>query len=299
MFWLRPETAMWRELDIRAMQQFEFLSPSLDFGCGDGVFSFIRSGGMFDPSYDAFRSVSNLEQFFENADVFDSFDNAKKPIVIQKPTYMIDVGFDHKENLLKKAEQLDFYGSLKQGDANKKLPFKENSFNSVFSNIVYWLDEPEMVIKEIARILSPGGKVCLMLPNDTLPEFSFYNELYLKSKNVKWKFLEKLDRGRFSANIRHARTKQTWEKMFNSSELKIIDHVSHLSDTTVKIWDVGLRPLFPVLLKMTNSLDKENLLKIKQEWIETLREFLEPIILMDDELGEGVAPAFHCYILEK
>ena len=103
----------------------------------------------------------------------------------------------------------------------------------------------------------------------------------------------------FSANIRHARTQQAWEKMFNNSELKINEHVSHLSDTTVKIWDIGLRPLFPVLLKMTNSLDKENLLKIKQEWIETLREFLEPIILMDDELGEGLAPAFHCYILEK
>jgi len=299
MFWLRPETAMWRELDIRAMQQFEFLSPSLDLGCGDGVFSFIRSGGMFDQSYDAFRSVSNLEQFFENVDVFDSFDNTKKPIVVQKPAYEIDLGFDHKENLLKKADQLNFYRSLRQGDANKQLPFKDNSFNSVFSNIVYWLDEPDLVINEIARILSPGGKVCLMLPNDTLPEFSFYNELYLKSKNVKWKFLEKLDRGRFSANIRHARTQQAWEKMFNNSELKINEHVSHLSDTTVKIWDIGLRPLFPVLLKMTNSLDKENLLKIKQEWIETLREFLEPIILMDDELGEGLAPAFHCYILEK
>jgi hypothetical protein len=53
-FWLRPETAMWREVDIRAMASFEFRSPSLDLGCGDGLFSFIRAGGHFGVGFDAF-----------------------------------------------------------------------------------------------------------------------------------------------------------------------------------------------------------------------------------------------------
>lgn len=43
-YWLRPETAMWRALDAISMNDFEFLSPSLDLGCGDGVFSFLRGG---------------------------------------------------------------------------------------------------------------------------------------------------------------------------------------------------------------------------------------------------------------
>ncbi|MFB2605609.1 methyltransferase type 11, partial [Rhizobium phaseoli] len=46
-FWLRPETAIWRYLDIEAMKSFEFEGRSLDFGCGDGLFSFIRAGGRF------------------------------------------------------------------------------------------------------------------------------------------------------------------------------------------------------------------------------------------------------------
>jgi hypothetical protein len=59
-FWLRPETALWREIDVRAMKQFSFKAPSLDLGCGDGIFSFIRSGGGFSSDFDAFRAMSGL-----------------------------------------------------------------------------------------------------------------------------------------------------------------------------------------------------------------------------------------------
>ena len=45
-YWLRPETALWRTLDVEAMRTFKGTSPSLDLGCGDGTFSFIRAGGV-------------------------------------------------------------------------------------------------------------------------------------------------------------------------------------------------------------------------------------------------------------
>jgi len=69
-FWLRPETALWRSLDVEAMDRFNFKSPSLDLGCGDGIFSFIRAGGSFANDFDAF-DVANLDQFFENVDIFN------------------------------------------------------------------------------------------------------------------------------------------------------------------------------------------------------------------------------------
>ena len=53
-FWLRPETALWRSIDIETMKDFEFFAPSLDLGCGDSIFSFIRAGGRFDITFDAF-----------------------------------------------------------------------------------------------------------------------------------------------------------------------------------------------------------------------------------------------------
>lgn len=75
-FWLRPETALWREIDIRAMQSFSFKSPSLDIGCGDGIFSFIRAGGKFSSEFDAFQAMSGLDKFFEKVDVFDEIGRA-------------------------------------------------------------------------------------------------------------------------------------------------------------------------------------------------------------------------------
>lgn len=298
-FWLRPETALWREIDIRVMQNFEMRSPSLDLGCGDGTFSFIRAGGEFNRNFDAFRSVSQLDQFFQNVDVFDSYNENLSSAVTTPPRYRIDVGFDHKINLLKKAGQLGLYGALKQGDANKPLPFFDASFSSIFSNIVYWLDHPEFVISEISRILKPGGKACLMLPNITFPQFSFYNQLYVNGGDDRWKFLEMLDRGRFADNIRQAKSREEWQTMFEHAGLKIERHHSHLSKLTIQAWDIGLRPLFPVLLEMANELPPEKLLSIKAKWIEILKIFLEPLLEIDKTLPGNEQPAFHCFELRK
>jgi SAM-dependent methyltransferase len=298
-YWLRPETALWRELDIRAMRSFDFGSPSLDIGCGDGIFSFIRAGGGFDPKYDAFRAMTGLDKFFDNVDVFDAFDARVNPAVVELPNYRIDCGFDHKENLLKKAGQLGLYSSLKLGNANQQLPFPNESFDSIFSNIVYWLDDPQAVLIEISRILRLSGRVCLMLPNKTFPEFSFYNQLYVKTGDPKWAFLEKLDRGRFSDNIRHARSRSAWEAIFKVAGLRIIEHKAHLSKTIVQLWDIGLRPIFPVLHRMADAISPDRFLDIKQEWIATMRQFVEPLLDIDASLNQGEEPAFHCYILEN
>lgn len=76
-YWLRPETAMWRTLDVESMKKFKFVSPSLDLGCGDGTFSFLRAGGEFQDNFDVFLDVDNLDRFFENSDVYDSFKDIK------------------------------------------------------------------------------------------------------------------------------------------------------------------------------------------------------------------------------
>lgn len=298
-FWLRPETALWRELDIRAMRSFVFHGPSLDIGCGDGIFSFIRAGGRFSPEFDAFRSMSGLDRYFDHVDVFDAYDAKLSPTVTVTPSYRIDFAFDHKAALLSKAGTLGLYGALKQGDANRTLPFEDESFESVFSNILYWLNEPQEALKEIRRILRPGGRVCLMLPNETFPEYSFYNQLCVKTGDPRWAFLEKLDRGRLEVNQRQALPRSKWEAMFARAGLAVVSHKAHLSKTVVLGWDIGLRPLFPVLHRMAESVAPDKLPEIKQEWVATLRQFLEPIADMDDDLSPESEPAFNCYILEK
>lgn len=298
-FWLRPETALWREIDIRTMSDFEMRSPSLDLGCGDGTFSFIRAGGEFGRSFDAFRSVTQLDQFFQNVDIFDSYDETLSTAVVKTPNYQIDVGFDHKTNLLKKAGQLGLYKTFIQGDASQPLPLPDASFNSVFSNIVYWLDSPQFVISEISRILKPGGVACLMLPNSTFPQFSFYNQLYVKGSDPRWKFLEILDRGRFADNIRQAKSLVEWQAMFKHAGLEIERHHAHLGKLTIQTWDIGLRPLFPILLEMANELPLEKLISIKEKWIQTMAAFIEPLIKIDKEIQGEEESAFHCFELRR
>lgn len=298
-FWLRPETAVWRELDIRAMQDFEFSGPSLDLGCGDGIFSFIRAGGEFEPSFDAFQDMNDLEHYFDNVDVFDSFDGSLSPTIKSQANYQIDWAFDQKDNLLKKAGTLGLYKNFKQGDANEPLPFEAGQFKSVFSNIVYWLDDPQAVLSEISRILMKNGVVCLMLPNDTFPKFSFYHQLYANTSDEKWAFLKYLDRGRFSDSLRQSRSADDWENMFREAGLEVIANKPHLSKPVIQMWDVGLRPLFPMLHKMVGHLDDQTHGTIKQEWIDTLKRFLVPMIENDAFMGLDEAPAFHCYFLKK
>lgn len=79
-YWLRPETALWRYLDIQSMKNFEFKSPSLDIGGGDGLLSFVRAGGEFDLLFDAFQSMKNMDNYFDGEDVWNHYDDSLKPI---------------------------------------------------------------------------------------------------------------------------------------------------------------------------------------------------------------------------
>lgn len=160
-YWLRPETALWRAIDIEVMKNFQVQGTSLDLGCGDGVLSFIRGGGKFDISFDDYQSIGNLDKFFENYDVHDSFTKGYSPGIIKKTKYKFSVALDHKKNLLSKAKELNFYEKFIVHDANKILPFNDNTFDSIFSNIVYWLDNPQQSLNEIYRVLNEGGASCI------------------------------------------------------------------------------------------------------------------------------------------
>ena len=301
-YWLRPETALWRALDIEMMKDFEVTGRSLDLGCGDGVLSFIRGGGKFDISFDDYQSLGNLDKFYKNKDIHDVFVEGYKPIVTSNSKYKFSIGLDHKENLLSKANALDFYEETIVHDANLAFPIENNKFDTIFSNIVYWLDDPQKSVNEIARILDIGGKAALMLPNVTMPEFSFYNNHYLNKSDERYEFLKLIDRGRYSSNIKVAKNLDDWNAIFTNSGLKIVDHKMHLSKTVIELWDIGLRPIFPVLHKMVNAIENKNkLLEVKQDWIDLFMQLLEPIfnLEMDNQLDQNKDKAFHYFVLEK
>lgn len=59
------------------------------------------------------------------------------------------------------------------------------------------------------------------------------------------------------------------------------------------------RPLFPVLLEMTSELPPEMRVDIKAKWIEAMRTFIEPPLVICRSLSGGEQPAFRSFELRK
>ncbi len=118
-YWLRPETAVWRARDCARLEHLAIEAPSLDFGCGDGMFSFLCFGkGALAPGYDAYYDVAHTAEFFSDKDVYDFHAEHDRLRIAKTPEMSFTYGLDHKENLLAKAKRLNFYGELICADGN-------------------------------------------------------------------------------------------------------------------------------------------------------------------------------------
>lgn len=299
-YWLRPENALWRARDFQVMADIDFEGPSLDFGAGDGAVSFLRAGGRLAPHYDAFSESLDTSQFFSGADVYDQFHDVSGEIVAKPADYQMDVAFDLKDNLLAKARKMNFYRKIVSGDGNAKLPFADNEFRTVFSNIVYWLQDPHHAIAELARILAPGGKLVLFLPSDHLADYSFFNKYYLgNGKPEALKFLQILDMGRVANNIKVSKSAAAWEEIFSAAGLSVVVRRNHICGALVRLWDIGLRPFSPFMIQMANRLPAAERAEAKRRWVEETYPLFEGFLGLQPDLEKQEPTAFFMYVVTK
>jgi SAM-dependent methyltransferase len=276
-FWLRPETAVWRAMDCAALHDIEFKAPILDIGCGDGALSFMRAGGRYALDYDFSSQTANLDRFFKNEDIYDHFDGRRIGNVVDRPArYQIDFGYDHKQALLDKAGLTGLYKKTIAGDANKYLPFETESIATVYSNILYWLEDYPATLREIARVMRQDGQCILQVPSENFRDFSFYQRLFVKTKDPRWAWLKLLDRGR-SDNIKNCRSQAEWTKDFEAAGLKVANCTAYLPKLVLEVWDIGLRPISPMLIEMANELTPEKRAEIKAKWVANLLPMLAPL----------------------
>lgn len=290
--WLRPESALWDAIASRVVSQVQIVSPSLDLGSGNGIFSFITAGGVFSEHYDWYRNAGPLG-FWENHDIYDTFHfPVEKGYIARNPDYAIDVALDGKMNLLRQAAGLDFYGLTVGADANLQLPFADNSFETVFSNILYWLNSPDSSLAEVRRVLRPGGRALLCLQDHKFRQYCVSYQWSESGSEV----LRLLNRGRSESSkwtISHAEL----ETLARRQGFKETLHSYYLSPLTLRIWDIGLRPLSAVLIRMIGLLDEKDRLSIKAEWIDTVRPFLKELYDLDRQSGQQ--GGYHFICLEK
>ena len=69
----------------------------------------------------------------------------------------------------------------------------------------------------------------MMLPNVSYPEYSFYYQLVVKQKRNEFGFLEQLDRGRLTEDVKHVKHRDEWEDIFAEAGFKIVEYSQHLS----------------------------------------------------------------------
>lgn len=294
-YWLRPENAMWRAANCRAMDDLEFREPSLDISCGDGLFSFYLAGGRTNPAFDIFHATDNLEDFFDNADIYNATTDTYSPPIVEQPGRNITVGTDWKAELLDKADTLGFYEELVEHDNNDPLPFEDNRFKTVFSNSTYWVENIDMHLSEIERVTHPDGKIYLVLKLshitnwlDTL--WGDYEE-FLGSEVI-----EIVDRGR-SQNKKHLHTTKGWKERLENAGLNIIDSRTTATQLHTRMWDIGLRPISPFLIRMANGLPATERTAIKEEWIDTFETLLSPFAHPEVDYRDR-QPAEKVFILE-
>lgn len=291
-YWLRPEAALWDAIASDVVCRFAFLSPSLDLGSGNGIFSFITAGGAFSLEYDWYRNV-DLHGFWDGHDIYDSYAVSPDPKwVIRKPEYAIDWAVDRKVNLLRQAQALGFYRVTALADASGPLPFGEQSFQTIFSNILYWLSSAESALREVWRLLRTGGHALLCLQDHKFKEYC----LSYRWRELGSEALRLLNRGR-SESSRWTISHSELMALARQVGFKVVSHSYYLSPLTLRAWDIGLRPLSPVLIRMVQRLDEADRLSIKAEWMEIVRPFLHELYDLDKRSKDQ--GGYHFVCLEK
>jgi SAM-dependent methyltransferase len=201
---------------------------------------------------------------------------------------------DAKRNLLRQAQPLGLYDRLVLADANRDLPFRTGAFRTVFSNILYWLDDPEHAFREVARILAPDGVAMLCLQDPRFREYCWtYNWPQAGPAAV---LLRTLNRGR-DACSKWTVTLAQLRDLARRSGLALVEHRYYLSPLTLRAWDIGLRPLSPVLIRVMNSLDEPARAGAKAEWLSIVGPFMAELAELDR--GSRDQGGYHFACLEK
>lgn len=263
-YWLRPVTALVRTLEAEILKLNEEKGKStLDLACGDGVNSFIAMGGKIpeELDFDVFQSVPlpSAEKFFSGKmDIYDTIED-QMPLLPSESFWK--TGLDHKANLINKARRLGSYKDLVVHDLNKKLPLEDGSFDFVFSNSLYWVQEINPLMGEIRRISTDKGRCKFVIIKPSFLDHMAWSKL----KN--FHFRQYLDMGRH-LHYQQFVPVDEWRSKFERSGLEIVKETPIFNKELIHMIELhDLREISPLTTAMSKALPKEDKRKIKAEWI--------------------------------
>lgn len=295
-YWLRPENALWMTLRSAALSQVPWSRPVLDACCGDGIFSFLHLGGRFDPSFDVYCGVDHSAAALPaRRDVYDAYSDNYRPRISTRPTDTTDVGSDHKAALLAKAERLGFYDELVAHDHNLPLPLPDESFQTIYCNAAYWMHNVQGLLAEFRRLLRPDGQLILHVKLDAMRRHTLEPLIAVLGANV----LGILNGDRLDC-WPGLTNRTTWEQRFDRANLKLLAAQPFVTGTHAYLWNIGLRPIAPLLMRMVAGLSADTRASIKKDWVQLFTTMLSPLCRYDLSISEsGDEPVEIQYVLQR
>ncbi len=269
--WLKPFDAVWDASVASVLESVSLEEPSLDVGCGDGLFMLVVRGGRARLSYDRYTDTElRLRGDFYNTRA------SVRQIAATAPPQPLTVGLDHKAGLLDKARRTSTYRYLIQGDG-QALPFADRSFSTAFCNILYWLPDWRAGLREMRRVLKDNGMLVLVVPNDTVGEqmVSYHCAQRYRAIGMplRARFFDWVDNGRFHTITRLTGDAQAWQARLAEAGLAVSASHPVVSTGVVRRWDFSTRPLLHALVVLARGLQALRLKPVVKRLVLPLLEW--------------------------
>lgn len=306
--WLRPERALWDAHELYAVREMlgtDFERPALEYGCTEGVNTFVMLGGEFAPSYDDYEDLlwgsgAGAQASEDPASDYFRFARPERAADIKTPAQArFDVGVSWREAHLTKAKRLSIYEELELVVLNGSMaPLKSRKFRTIWSPNLYW-SEPQRLgdmILEHAQVLDDGGRLLTIVPDQAQIDAELWHRVPFLPDD--WR--QAIDRN-ISGNLtKNARSDAEWRRLFGDYGLVVTKRVGFLPVVVSRVYQVGFRPMFPVLLEMYSllkSCSAEHFLDVKQHWIETVYHFMAPLAELHWQQQPQSSTLWHLYEL--
>jgi SAM-dependent methyltransferase len=301
--WLRPELALVHAHQLHAVASLlprKIVQPSLEYGCTDGVCTFVMLGGEADFAYDDYLDISDCPADSLADDYFEKASEIGNHVVVRPATDHFTYGVSWRGSHLARAARLRLYQGLMERDLGHPLPFESSSTNTIWAPNLFQVPTQQLLptLQEFQRVLTPDGTIVTILPDLAQSD----RDIWRRFPSLPQEVRDRMDRG-ISRNLTmNARSDADWRQTFACAGLRVTGHSSFLPKIVSEIYQIGLRPMFPALLEaysLLRSADLEEFIRIKRRWIDTEYDFLLPMCDVGPEFGVEGELLWHAYRLER